>query len=330
MSSSTGKRRQHRWTGSEEICPHGSRPHSRELLVYVLSVLMLLAAGPAAARVDLSPRNPSATLDWDGGDIVHEQDFCVESTQGAQGGAVIDYRVLAESPVELSSGESSIPATMEWQDLQSGQVETLEPDIQTDDIFSGAEADCPGGNNARLRISFSAGDVAAAGPGFYDNRFALEVENEGQGRTRRSGWVDLELGIEDSIRLSQLDDIHLGTFDGDSDMTGEDNLCVFRASGDEYAVTISGEGDGGAYVLRNNNSEIPFAVRWDDGAGTVEISPGELLGNRTNSFSANDHCDGGAANNASLQVDVSADDINENATELGAHVGVLTIMVEAQ
>ena len=331
MSAATGMLPGHRWTPrGSGACIQRTRPCHRRLLVSVLVSLVLPVAGPASARIDLSPRTPAATLDWDGSDLVHEQDFCVESTQGAQDGAVIDYRVRAESPAELSNGESSIPATLEWQDLQSGQVEVLEPDIFSPDIFSGAEQDCPGGDNARLRITFSSEDLAAAGPGFYDNRFALEVENDGQGRNSRNGWLELELTLEDSLRVSQLDDIDLGSFDGESDLSGEDSLCIFRASGDDYAVTVTGEGDAGAYVMRQGDSEIPFSAQWDDGTGAEELDPGVLLGNRANSFSNNDHCDGGAANNAALQVDVTADDINQNATELGPHVGVLTIMVEMQ
>ena len=291
---------------------------------------LCLLAGPAVAVVDITPRVTTATLTWDGNDIVYTQDYCVESTEEPQGGAIIDYRVTAESPTSLTDGIEQIPATIEWEDLQTGNVVELDPDIATGYDFTGAEQDCPGGNNARIMLTFTQADISSVGPGVYDNRFSIEVANQGRGRNSRDGRIDLDLTIEDSIRISQLNDIDLGTFDGQTDLQGSDTLCVFRASGEDYALTITGDGGGGDFILASNDSEIPISVRWDDGTGAVEVDPGVLLADRTNSFSANQDCDGGAANNATLEVFAPAADVQDNATELGPHVGVLTIMVEMQ
>lgn len=297
----------------------------------IASTWLVLCSANSQAHIRTDPNAFDTTFTWNGGDLNHAFALCVTSVQqpSPDGNTPVDYAIEAQGPFELVSGASIIPITLSWRDNISGQEETLQANRATAEVFTGATRYCPGGNNARLAVHASATDIQAVPPGIYSNQFNFTATNSGRGKSSANFTVSVEITIPNSIQVTQIDDIALGTFDGSNDISRADTLCVYQANGGQYAVTLTGSGNEGAFELASAGSRVPYAVSWNDGSGAQTASPGIPLTGMGNSRSGDPQCDGGASNNATVSVDVLANDISA-ATASGVHSGVLTIMVEMQ
>lgn len=297
----------------------------------IASSLLVLCSTYTQAHIRTDPNAFDTTSTWGGGDLNHGFNICVSSVQqpNPQGNTPIDYAVEAQGPFELVSGANTIPVTLVWEDLVSGQEVTLQPNSSTAEVFTGAPRYCPGGDNGHLKIHASATDIQAVPPGTYSSQFSFTATNSGGGKSSANFTVSVEIIIPNSIQVTQIDDIALGTFDGSNNISRADTLCVYQANGGQYAVTLTGSGSGGAFELASGGSSVPYAVSWNDGNGAQTASPGIPLPGMGNSHSGDPQCNGGASNNATVTVDVLANDISA-ATASGVHSGVLTVMVEMQ
>lgn len=297
----------------------------------IASILLVLCAANAQARISTDANPPPSSTIWSGGDLQHQQAFCVFSVFSQQPHAtdIIPYSIEAAGPFTLDNGINSIPVTLRWEDTNSGQQQTLTANSTTGEIFSGAISGCPGGDNGTLNLSALASDIQAVPPGLYSRQFSFTATNSGRGKSSAKFTVSVEITIPNSIQVTQIDDIALGTFDGSNNISRSDTLCVYQASGGQYAVTLTGSGNGGAFELISAGSSVPYAVSWNDGNGAQTATAGIPLAGMGNSRSGDPQCNGGASNNATVSVDVLATDMSA-ATASGTHSGVLTIMVEMQ
>lgn len=300
----------------------------KQYRTYLIFLAGIVLAMPAFSRVWLTPTALTQDFLWNGGDIDVAVEGCVQSTSagGPNGGAVLPYEVVVATPFFLQSVANQIPAVLEWTDLTNGSVVPLVFNTSTGQIFTGSlDQTCGGGNNYRFRVRVAAAQIYAVPPGLYTQTFTATVSNAGQGPNNRPLNVTINLTLPDSIRVSQLNDIDLGMYTG-TDKLATESLCVFRSSGGTYAVTATGSGAGGAYLLQNGASTIPFSVSWDDGTGPAQMTPGVPLPGRLNSFTQSDTCNNGANNNASLMLSLLAADMDA-APVSGQHSGVITITV---
>lgn len=297
-----------------------------------LALLLCLLSPMAEARLGVDPQNVNDAATWNGGDVVRTHDFCIRSTQepNPTGTTIIPYAMTAAAPFNLDSGAATIPVNLVWRDLVTGETETLAPDTTTNEIFTGAVNGCPAGDNGQLEIIVAEADLAAVAPGTYSQTFDLEASNSGGGKSQGKFSVTLDLTVPEAIQVTQVDDINLGTFDGVNDINASDTLCVYRNSGGLYGVTVSGSGTGGDFTVESGGSVIPLTVTWNDGNGAQTLSPGVLLSGLANAYAGDPTCAGGANNNATLGVQVLANDILSAATVTGTHTGTLTITVEMQ
>lgn len=311
----------------------GSRQKSlsswRRLLI---AVVMLIVPELLLARVDIDPRPVNLTLTWSGTDLVITQDFCVQSTQGAapKDTTVIPYQVTVTPAFSLVSGANQIIGTFSWQDLASGGASyALSQGVGTGFVMVGDTAGCPGGNNGRLTAVFTNAAITAVPPAFYTQTFAVQVSNTGGGRKSFTSNVTMDLTLPDSIQVSQLNDILFGNYNG-FDLTADEALCVFRASGGNYGITITPTATGGQFFLENGASAIPFSVTWNDGGGAQGVTPGALLSGLGNTFTGSTSCNNGVGNNATLNVSLTAAQVDANATTSGSHTTTLILLVEMQ
>ncbi|MEC9407457.1 MAG: hypothetical protein VX549_09280 [Pseudomonadota bacterium] len=294
--------------------------------------LGLLLPGLVSARIDIDPGNaPAQVVSWTGGDLVVLQDFCVLSVQASQATSttVIPYRVMVEGPFELESGANTISGILEWVDPEVGSATSLSPDVFTSDSHTGAVQNCPGGDNGRLRITYPEAGVAGAAPGTYRQTYRIEVANNGQGKSQGKSRLDVELTLPDSVQVSEIDDIDLGIYAG-TDLQGSDQLCVFRRSGGPYAVSVTGGGAGGSFVITNGAAELPLSLTWDDGSGPAALSPGALLPGRANAFTGSATCNNGLSNNAELSARIDQAEFLTDGIVAGGYAGTLTLTIELE
>jgi hypothetical protein len=295
------------------------------------SVLFALASGVPGVGVAAIDVQPISNIDfgtWDvtQGNVSASSDFCVVSTAGASGNAR-DYAVTAVPEIsgafEVAGGGVAIPFTVTFTDLIGGAAEALQPSVRTARDKTGVGA-CAGAQNARVTIAFSSVDLASAPAGTYQLRIVLSAQNN-NGSAASAGF-EVRVGIPDQIRISGLDPIDLGSFDGVSDLEGTDSLCVYRNSGGAvYSLLATGDGAGGAFAVSNGVAVVPYGVEYDDGGGFTTLASGVPI---TASGANTVAMDCGGSPNASVRVVVGASDVNAAAP--GAYIGTLTLMVAPQ
>lgn len=294
-------------------------------------LLLLFLSSSVLARIDITPVAPVQNFIWSAGNVVVVQDFCVASTFSPQpqSNDIIPYRVEVTGPLAVLNGANQVPAVAQWTDLVTSSSTTLAASTPTGYAMTGKLANCPGGDNGRLTLTFTEAAITSVPPGLYQQDFVVIVSNQGNGRATFQSTLTVTINIPDSVRVSQLNDIDLGTFSG-LDLSGSDSFCVFRASGLPYAVTLTGSGTAGSFSLTNGVTEIPLTVTWNDGAGAVPVSPGVLLSTRVNSFSGNSHCNNGGSNNATIGVAATAATVAASSPTSGSYVGTITMIVELE
>ena len=88
-----------------------------------------------------------------------------------------------------------------------------------------------------------------------------------------TGTLDINLDVNDEVRISNLTDINLGVFTG-VDAVGSSAACVYRNGTGNYQLTASGDGVAGAFTLTDGVSTVAYAVTYDDGGGALAASTG--------------------------------------------------------
>lgn len=295
-------------------------------------------AANAQAQIDLAPLSTTRTVSWVSGDVVEQVILCVESFQEApdkKAANPIPYAVNVSigggtAPFTLATAAGqTVPVQVSWTDLISSSTQTLAPLVNTANTLTGRLAACPGGSNARLNLQVLNSALGSALPGTYSRTFAVDVSNLGSGRSRRAGNVTLSLTIPASIRISDISDLVLGTFNGVNDLVASDPVCIYKNGGTLFGITASGSGMAGAFTLANGAATVPYAVTWQDTTGTVTLAPGVQAANRGTAFTANTTCNSGASNNATVTVRITAANLL-TAQQPGLYSGVLTLMVVPQ
>lgn len=319
------------------ISTRGARqdgPWTRRLLPW----LLVLLPGLALAQMDLSPLTVNRALTWTGADVSEQVSFCVESFAEApdkKSSNPIPYAVSASiggatTPFSLANGAGqTVPVTLSWTDTIAGATFALAPAAATSNTLTGRLAACPGGNNGLLTLAVAATDLGAAAPGTYSRTFAVEATNLGSGRSRRSANVTLSITIPTVIRISDINDLVLGTFDGVNDLVASDTVCIYKNGGLLYGITATGSGVAGAFTLSNGASTAPYSVTWQDNLGTLALVPGVQVNARGNAVTTSTTCNGGAGNNATFTVRITAASLL-TAVQPGLYSGVLTLMVVPQ
>jgi len=126
------------------------------------------------------------------------------------------------------------------------------------------------------------------------------------------------------VRISNMNNIGLGSWSGSGDVSDEDGVCIFNDGGPNYLITASGTGSGGSFRLTDSGNEVEFNVRFKGSSGGfTSLSP-----NSSHSFSAADqsdsNCSGGT--NATIEISVSESDLL--AAHKGSYSGTLNLQVD--
>lgn len=317
-----------------------SRPRRTRRAARLRALLLLAGAGlcvPALGQMDLVPRNQTATVNWSAGNVQQAFNYCAESFEEAPDGraeTVIPYAATfsiggGTAPLTLASGANTLPVTATWRDLYAGIDTILSPGVATTMTQSGAFPNCPGGSNGRLTLGVAAANIAVVPAGTYSRTFSLLVENAGGGRRSRSGNVTFSLVIPSLVKLSNVSDFALGTFDGQNDLVASDTMCVYRNGATAFGITATGSGAGGAFTLAGGAGVLPYSVSWQDSLGTVTLAAGVAQNARGNAYNLNADCNAGAADNVTVTVRATAANLT-TVPATGLYSGVLTLIVSAQ
>lgn len=134
----------------------------------------------------------------------------------------------------------------------------------------------------------------------------------------------------DRARISALSDVSFGLITNfATDYSRSQSLCLYAKSPplDQYRITASGSGPGGAFELNSGSDLLPYEVQWNAAAGqSVGI---QLVANQPltgqQSTASNDDCSKGAATTASLVVVLRSGALSSASS--GTYTGTLTLLV---
>jgi hypothetical protein len=136
----------------------------------------------------------------------------------------------------------------------------------------------------------------------------------------------------DTVRISGLSDLAFGSITNfATDSVLNESLCLAAKSppGNNYRVTASGSGPGGAFALSSGSALLPFEVQWSatpgQTTGSQLLANQPLTGLNSSSSNAADDCSKGPATTASLIVILRTAAL-ASATS-GTYTGTLTLLV---
>lgn len=135
------------------------------------------------------------------------------------------------------------------------------------------------------------------------------------------------------VRISGLTDLAFGSIANlNVDNVGSESLCVYAKAkpADQYSITATGSGAGGAFTLSSGSATLAYDVQWsaspNQSSGT-QLSPNQPLTGQQNS-AANDDCSSGPSTTASLIVILRSAALS--AASSGTYSGSLTLLVAPQ
>lgn len=145
-----------------------------------------------------------------------------------------------------------------------------------------------------------------------------------------TGRANMTITINRELRISNLNDINLGTFDpASAPLYGSDTLCIYDNGLAGYQVTLSSMNGSGVFQMQNGTGIVTYSVEFDDtGAGSnyTSVSEGVPLTGRTGATHTNDACISNGADNAAVRVRVTTADVSGADTN-GTYTDTLNLVV---
>jgi hypothetical protein len=131
----------------------------------------------------------------------------------------------------------------------------------------------------------------------------------------QNAWAD--------VRITNMNNIGLGTWNGSGDMQSDDDVCVFNDAGPGYLITASGNG-GGSFHLSSGANTVSYDVQFKGSSGSFStLSP-----NNSHPFSSADQLDEGCGggSNATIRIRVPENSLLD--AQKGSYSGTLNVQVD--
>jgi hypothetical protein len=142
-----------------------------------------------------------------------------------------------------------------------------------------------------------------------------------------TGDTYITLGVSSLVRITGIDGIDFGLYDGSGNIAENDDVCIWtNDSGAKYKVTASGDGAAHAFNVRSGGNILPYTVRWNDTpgiSGNVALTKDVLSGVFNNANTSSSTC--GGTMNANYEIRIDGDDLL--AVRPGTYTGVLTLVI---
>ena len=168
--------------------------------------------------------------------------------------------------------------------------------------------------------------LAALISGLMGSSMAFAATDGSLGATS-TGQINLDLEVLDSVEISELDDIDFGQYGGGDtgDINAGDAYCVYVNGGDDYNITPTSS-NGGFHLLGNSSAdEIPYTVKFAGAATGASSESAVAYNSPSDTFQGSNTRNCGAANNASVDVSISEDDIRAATTDTYADTLILLV-----
>lgn len=315
----------------------------------ILLVLLLLSAvAPAHARdyIRTEALNDFDFGTWSvSGNLSMQQLHCIGSADTTQtsGFGRRDNTVNYELRIDNTSSSLSdfylyldgnyaswssprLPIRIYHEDVLSGDgAEQLREGRYESQNHEGQFFGCPYGLNSAITVEIDAADMADLEGGYYEETFRLRARN---GDDNDSLFFTVSVNIQNgsSVRVSRLDTINFGSYEGIGNLEQQEAFCVHSTSaGRGFQLSVSPLlGDANAFTLVSDSGEdaIPLQVSLSSGGGGgSNVTPGSGV---SGTGSAQADCN--ASDNVSLDFLIQEQDLQAAST--GLYGQTLVLMVE--
>lgn len=139
----------------------------------------------------------------------------------------------------------------------------------------------------------------------------------------------VRVSIPAKVRISQVEDIDLGSWSGSGPLEAEQQLCIWSSTG-AYGISITTtEGDRGFAMSGPGPRALNYDVLWDAGAGYQALDSGQTYGGFSSSARSL-QCDTGddPATRPWLKISVAEKDLN--GAQAGSYSDAITILIATE
>jgi len=140
-----------------------------------------------------------------------------------------------------------------------------------------------------------------------------------------TGTSDVSVTIPEQFRISNLQDVTFGTWNG-GDLTNNQNTCIYHNGDGSYSITATS--NTGSFALQNGAHTLPFEVYFNN---TPTSSGGASLGynNATATSGGNTASADCSAGGLSANIRVRIAESNLQAASPGAYNATLSFIIQA-
>lgn len=319
----------------------GDPPESRNItrhccvLFLACSIFLLLSCENALANaIGLkAPITGLAIGTWSGSGNVNfdSNPFCVGSYSGDSCNEVkVDYNVMvsnrtAGSPgkFRLLNGTRSLPIAITYIDLSYIKEDPLTESktVYTKTAKSGSK-DCAL-NNGQVSVTLLEASLFAVPAGYYTEIMDIAFKQLGTGGATYTDTFVVSITVPQLVRISNVNDINLGSWSGVGNLSKSDDICVYDNSGGLYTATFTGSA---GFTIQNTALQtLPYTVTYRDGAGlSTNVTSGSPK-DFSKAHESSIECGGVGATNGTITITILEAEMA--AKTAATYTGILTIMV---
>ena len=229
---------------------------------------------------------------------------------------------------DTNTGNARIQVFFRHRDIKGGATrQKLSDDVYDSHFNKGQLKKCGDGDNSELQMMIPNSELAKARAGRFHGKFRVGVIGGRSGTATKRKNIEFSINISQSVRISGLDNINLGTWAGRGDIVDKESFCIYsNNSSAGYNVTVSSPQQDGTGNFRLANAGqtqfIAYKLLFSDrvgGAGTV-VTNTSISSNGNNSSLI---CGGRA--NAELTVKLS--EINLRPARSNSYSDTITLLI---
>ena len=229
---------------------------------------------------------------------------------------------------DTNTGNARIQIFFRHRDIKEGTArQSLSDDVSDSHFHNGQLKKCRHGDNSELQMRIPNSELAKARAGRFYGKFSVVVSGGRSGTATKWKNIKFSINISQSVRISGLDNINLGTWTGRGDIVDKESFCIYsNNSSAGYNVTVSSPQQDGTGNFRLANAGqtqfIAYKLLFSDrvgGAGTV-VTNTSISSNGNNSSLI---CGGRA--NAELTVKLS--EINLRPARSNSYSDTITLLI---
>lgn len=234
---------------------------------------------------------------------------------------------------DTNTGNARIYVQWQHRDVREGTAyEPLADGLYDNHAHLGQFRNCPDGDNSEILATISSLELQKARAGSYQGQFEGQIIGGSKGTRTDAQTLSLSISVANIVRITALDNIGLGLWDGVNNMVGSETFCVYsNNTAAAYQLTFSSSQMTGAGEFRladaGQTEYLTYSVTFNDaigaGAGTTIVGGVPVTGAGNNTDPG---CSG--TDNATVTVNVAAADLSSVTPQI--YGDTLTILVAPQ